>query len=63
MSDLRDQTYKQELVDPEPSKHPDERMQMTIKNPTLRIPAKMMIDTVTGKLVKWSPKLSKSGPG
>ena len=37
MTEFRDQTYKQELREPEPSSHPDPRMQWTIKEPFLRI--------------------------
>lgn len=43
-------SYKQEMREPEPSKHPDERMHLTIKHPSLRIPATLV--EVNGKLGK-----------
>jgi hypothetical protein len=55
--------FKQEMREPEPCQHPDERMQMTIRHPSLRIPTELEVDLETGKTSKKTPMLSKPGVG
>lgn len=58
---MRDQTYKQEMREPEPTKHPDERMHMTIKNSSLQIETKPTeFDPETKKPIKVM-RLAKGG--
>ena len=57
---MRDQTYKQEMREPEPSAHPDPRMHMTIRHTSLRIPSETMLDPVTGRTVKKTPMLAQA---
>lgn len=53
--------YKQEMRRPQPSKHPDERMNLELRDVRIGEDKPMTVDPVTGEKVGKSVTLAKGG--